>query len=62
MKFSIVYGIFCLVALALILAGCIFQWCVFGELNVYEQLAACALCVVIYIPFIAFVVHDVLTR
>lgn len=59
MKFIIKYGIFALVSIALLIAATIFQWVVFGELNVYERLAVLAVAVTVYIPFAALQIDSV---
>lgn len=59
MKFIIKYGIFALVAIALLLVAAIFQWSVFGELNIYERLAMLAVAITVYIPFAALQIDEV---
>lgn len=59
MKFIIKYGIFALVSIALLIVATVFQWVMFGELNVYERLAMLAVAVTVYIPFAALQIGGV---
>lgn len=58
MKFIVKYGIFALSIYILLIVGLLFQWFVFGELNVYEQVSVVVLTIVIYVPFVALQIRD----
>ncbi len=49
-KPSVIYGFFALGALLLLALGVAVQWCVFGDLGIYERIAVLVVALIVYIP------------